>query len=159
MAYKDEYEIARMYADPAFLKNLRDAFDGNFKISFNLAPPLFAKRDAKGHLIKTEYGGWMKYLFKPLAKLKFLRGSALDLFGKTDERRKERQLVDDYITMVEESLAGSETFTTDALKEIIELPSEIRGYGHVKLEAIDRFYARWSQIRKKAYEGTGQKAA
>ena len=101
----------------------------------------------------------MKYLFKPLAKLKFLRGSALDLFGKTDERRKERQLVDDYITMVEESLAGSETFTTDALKEIIELPSEIRGYGHVKLEAIDRFYARWSQIRKKAYEGTGKKAA
>ncbi|MEJ6650363.1 MAG: indolepyruvate ferredoxin oxidoreductase family protein [Burkholderiales bacterium] len=159
MAYKDEYEIARMYADPAFLKNLRDTFDGNFKIRFNLAPPLFAKRDAKGHLIKTEYGGWMRYLFKPLAKLKFLRGSALDLFGKTDERRKERQLVDDYITMVEESLDGSAAFTTAALKEVIALPSEIRGYGHVKLEAIDRFYARWGQIREKAYEGTGQKAA
>ncbi len=92
MAYKDEYEVARLYADPAFAEKIRGSFEGDWKLKFYLAPPLLAKRDAHGHLVKKEYGAWMLPAFRVLAKLKFLRGTALDIFGKTEERRTERAL-------------------------------------------------------------------
>ena len=81
MAYKDEYEVARLYSDAKFEEKLRDTFDGDLKVRYNLAPPLLAKRDYKGRLVKSEYGGYMKHVFRVLARLKFLRQTAFDPFG------------------------------------------------------------------------------
>src|SRR5690606_30636275 len=96
MAYKDEYEVARLYTSGDFEQRIRDAFDGDFKLHFNLAPPLFAKKDAEGNLRKAEYGPWMFKAFRLLAGLRGLRGSALDVFGYTAERRMERRAIVDY---------------------------------------------------------------
>ena len=106
MAYKDEYEVARLYTSGDFEKRVRDTFDGDYKIHFNLAPPLFARRDSEGHLRKSEYGAWVFGVFKLLAKMKGLRGGAFDIFGYTAERKMERALIDEYFTTVDELLAG-----------------------------------------------------
>src|SRR6185369_16024709 len=101
MAYKDEYEVARLYTSGEFEKRIRETFDGDYKLHFNLAPPLFAKKDAEGHLRKAEYGKWVFGAFKLLAKLKGLRGTALDVFGHTAERKGERKLIADYFRTVD----------------------------------------------------------
>ncbi|HEY0179400.1 MAG TPA: indolepyruvate ferredoxin oxidoreductase family protein [Dokdonella sp.] len=132
MAYKDEYEVARLYANGEFEKRLRETFDGEFRLRFHLAPPLFAKKDADGRLLKAEYGAWMLGAFKLLAKLKFLRGSALDPFGYTAERRTERRLVADYFAAVDELLAGLDADNHALAVDIASVPERIRGYGHVK---------------------------
>ncbi|MFC4272490.1 indolepyruvate ferredoxin oxidoreductase family protein [Sneathiella chungangensis] len=133
MAYKDEYEVARLYTDGSFAKKLNDQFEGDFKLKFHLAPPIFAKRNPEnGHLIKQEFGPWMMKAFGLLAKFKFLRGSALDPFGKTEERKAERALIGEYeATMTE--LCGSLTKDNLSLAvEIASVPEHIRGFGHVK---------------------------
>jgi indolepyruvate ferredoxin oxidoreductase len=132
MAYKDEYEVARLYSDPAFEERLRSTFDGSFSIKFNLAPPLLAKRDANGHLIKSEYGSWMKYAFRLLAGMKWLRHTAFDPFGYTEERKTERQLIREYESDIEDCL---KTVSKDSYKVAVSLaalPEKIRGFGHVK---------------------------
>ena len=83
MAYKDEYEVARLYTNGDFEKRVRDTFDGDYKIHFNLAPPTFAKKDADGRLVKREFGPWMFKAFRLLARFKGLRGGAFDLFGRS----------------------------------------------------------------------------
>ena len=110
MAYKDEYEVARLYTTGDFEKRIRDTFDGDFKLHFNLAPPMFSKKDHEGHLVKQEYGPWVFTAFKLLKKLKFLRGGAFDVFGKTEERRMERQLIVDYRNTVAELINGRDGF-------------------------------------------------
>ena len=132
MAYKDEYEVARLYTASDFRKRIEQQFEGDYKIHFNLAPPLFAKRDADGHLVKKEFGPWMFTAFKLLAKLKGLRGGAFDIFGKTEERRMERQLIVDYAKQVDELLAGLDGDNVDLAIQIASVPEQIRGYGHVK---------------------------
>ena len=132
MAYKDEYEVARLHADPAFLAKLASQFEDGFKLKYHLAPPLLAAKNAKGELIKKTYGGWMKSAFGVLAKFKGLRGTAFDVFGYTQERRTERALIVEYRALVDE-LLGS--LTADRLSDAVALavlPEEIRGYGHVK---------------------------
>jgi len=106
MAYKDEYEVARLYTNGDFEKRLNDSFEGNFKVTYNLAPPLLARRDAQGHLVKARYGSWMKAAFKVLAKFKGLRGTPLDPFGRSAERKMERALVRDYESLVTEMLTS-----------------------------------------------------
>ncbi len=106
MAYKDEYEVARLYTSGDFEKRVRDSFDGGYKIHFHLAPPLLARRDSEGRLRKGEYGPWVFTAFKLLAKLRGLRGGTFDIFGYSAERKQERQLIDDYFRTVEELLAG-----------------------------------------------------
>src|SRR5205814_4672697 len=107
LAYKDEYEVARLYAEAAFQAELERQFEGDYRLKFHLAPPLFARRDPKtGHLIKQEFGPWMLPLFKMLAKFKFLRGTALDIFGYSHERKTERALIGQYESLVDELLAG-----------------------------------------------------
>ena len=96
MAYKDEYEVARLYTNRAFADKIAGMFEGDYQIKFHLAPPLLAKRDDKGHLIKQEFGPWMMKAFGVLAKFKFLRGSALDIFSYTEERKTERALIGQY---------------------------------------------------------------
>ena len=132
MAYKDEYEVARLYTDGRFKERLAAQFDGEVSLRFNLAPPLFAKRDADGHLIKREYGPWIWHAFRVLTKLKFLRGTLFDPFGYTAERRIERQLIAEYRGDVERLLEHlNETNLTEAA-ELASWPEYVRGYGHVK---------------------------
>lgn len=136
MAYKDEYEVARLYADPAYLDKLREQFEGepgrDYKLMFHLAPPLFAKRDEHGHLVKQRFAAWMLPAFRVLAKMKGLRGTSFDVFGKTEERRTERRMIADYIALVDEFVATLDAQRCDAALKLAKLPDEIRGFGHVK---------------------------
>ncbi|AVR98851.1 indolepyruvate ferredoxin oxidoreductase family protein [Pseudoduganella armeniaca] len=132
MAYKDEYEVARLHTDPAFRQKIEGMFEGDYKVKFHLAPPLLAKHDKDGHLVKQEFGPWMLQAFKVLAKLKGLRGTALDVFGYTAERKMERSLIGAY----RDTIAGLlPRLTADNLATavaIARIPEDIRGYGHVK---------------------------
>jgi len=133
LAYKDEYEVARLYADPAFVQKVKSQFEGDYKLHFHLAPPLFAKRDpVTGELRKAEYGTWVFMAFKLLSRLRGLRGTVFDVFGYTQERRMERQLIGEYEVTIEE-LIGKLSSENHALAvKIASVPEEIRGYGHVK---------------------------
>lgn len=132
MAYKDEYEVARLYTDRTFSNKIEGMFEGDYKIKFHLAPPLLAKRDNKGHLIKQEFGPWMMTAFGMLAKLKFLRGTALDIFGYTEERKIERALIDQYRQTIMALLPKLTAENLSTLIAIASIPEDIRGYGHVK---------------------------
>ena len=132
MAYKDEYEVARLHTDPAFAAKIAGLFEGDYKIKFHLAPPLLAKKDAKGHLIKQEFGPWMMSAFKVLAKFKGLRGSALDVFGYTAERKSERALIISYRQTVSALLSKLTAANLPTAIAIASIPEDIRGYGHVK---------------------------
>ncbi|HJV50245.1 MAG TPA: indolepyruvate ferredoxin oxidoreductase family protein [Noviherbaspirillum sp.] len=132
MAYKDEYEVARLYADSAFQAKIAGMFEGDYKLKFHLAPPLFARRDAEGHLVKKEYGPWMMQAFGLLAKLKFLRGTALDVFGHSAERKTERALIVQYRETISALLAKLNADNLSKAVAIASLPEDIRGFGHVK---------------------------
>ena len=146
MAYKDEYEVARLYTDGEFERRLNAAFEGEFKIKYNLAPPLLAKRDATGKLVKAPYGAWMGIAFRLLATLKGLRGTRLDPFGHTAERRMERDLIREYETLIEELLGGLSRDNLALAVELAALPEHIRGYGHVKLEHLARVKAEQQRL-------------
>ncbi|WP_286240180.1 indolepyruvate ferredoxin oxidoreductase family protein [Neptuniibacter halophilus] len=147
MAYKDEYEVARLYTDGQFQRKLEQQFSGDYKLRFNLAPPLLNKRDPQtGHLRKQEFGGWVLPLFRLLSKMKKLRGGRLDLFGYTAERRKERQLIIDYRNTIEALLTQLAEGNLDIAVKIARLPEEIRGYGHVKEKAIAEAEAQQKQL-------------
>ncbi|HQX24954.1 MAG TPA: indolepyruvate ferredoxin oxidoreductase family protein, partial [Pseudomonadota bacterium] len=152
MAYKDEYEVARLYTRGDFEQRLRETFDGDFKLRFHLAPPRLAKKDDNGHLVKREYGPWMFGAFRLLAKFKGLRGTALDVFGYSAERREERALIGEYRKAVEELVAGLTPANHALAVEIAQIPEHIRGYGHVKeahlAQARVRWHALMSQWRK-----------
>ncbi len=142
MAYKDEYEVARLYTSGDFLKQVQQKFDGDYKVRFHLAPPLFAKRDEHGQLQKKEYGTWMFKAFGLLAKLKFLRGGRFDVFGYTEERRGERQLIADYEQTLQELLAALDAGRLPLAVDIASIPEHIRGYGHVKERHLHEAKAR-----------------
>ena len=135
MAYKDEYEVARLYSNGTFERKLKAQFSGDYKLRFHLAPPLLSRRDpTSGHLIKREFPGWMLGAFSLLAKLRFLRGSALDIFGHSGERRRERQDIADYREQFEELLEGLSDANYAVAVQLAELPLQLRGFGHVKDE-------------------------
>jgi indolepyruvate ferredoxin oxidoreductase len=146
MAYKDEYEVARLYTNGDFEKRIRDQFDGDFKLHFHLAPPLLARRDSEGKLRKGEYGSWVFGAFKLLAKLRGLRGSAFDIFGKTEERRTERALIDEYFATLDELLAKLDRGNLALAVDIASVPEHIRGYGHVKHAHLEKARARREQL-------------
>ncbi|MFL9873658.1 indolepyruvate ferredoxin oxidoreductase family protein [Paraburkholderia megapolitana] len=159
MAYKDEYEVARLYADPAFVEKLKANFEGDWKLKLYLAPPAFSKKDSHGHLVKKQYGPWVFSAMRVLAKLKFLRGTGLDVFGKTEERRTERALIGEYEALVRE-LVGSLSPQKRALAiELASLPDGIRGYGHVKENNLKGVRTKWTALLAKwrAPEGTGER--
>jgi indolepyruvate ferredoxin oxidoreductase len=133
LAYKDEYEVARLHAEAAFQAQIARQFEGDYKLKFHLAPPLFASRDPKtGHLIKQAFGPWMLPVFKMLAKLKVLRGTRLDPFGYTRERKVERALIGDYEALVAELLVGLTPANHALAVKLAAVPDDIKGYGHVK---------------------------
>ncbi|CAO3429489.1 indolepyruvate ferredoxin oxidoreductase family protein [Azospirillum endophyticum] len=137
MAYKDEYEVARLYTDGAFLAQLTEQFETGFRLRFHLAPPLLAARDERtGRLKKSAYGPWMLTAFKLLAKLRRLRGTPFDPFGRTAERRDERRLIADYEQAVIGMLPGLSAETLELAVRIAGIPERIRGYGHVKEKSM-----------------------
>jgi len=133
MAYKDEYEVARLYTDGEFLRKLSAQFEGDYKLRFNMAPPLFSKRDPNtGHLLKREFGPWMMLSFKLLARLKFLRGTVFDVFGYSDERKREQADLADYNVLLDSLLENLSEENYDLAVELARLPEKLRGFGHVK---------------------------
>jgi indolepyruvate ferredoxin oxidoreductase len=134
MAYKDEYEVARLYTDGAFLAQVADTFDGDkLRFEFHLAPPLLARRDrATGLPRKMSFGPWLLAAFRLLARFKFLRGTAVDPFGRTQERRTERKLIEDYQAMLGKVLDALTADNHQIAVALASIPEKIRGFGHVK---------------------------
>ncbi|MDR6860196.1 indolepyruvate ferredoxin oxidoreductase [Variovorax guangxiensis] len=132
MAYKDEYEVARLYTDSGFFERIDREFEGDYKLHFHLAPPLLAKRDGNGRLLKKAYGPWVAAAFRWLAKGKVLRGTVLDVFGYTAERRSERAEIARYLGQMRQVLAEARPEHIAILLELARLPQTMRGYGHVK---------------------------
>ncbi|MBI1905996.1 MAG: indolepyruvate ferredoxin oxidoreductase family protein [Rhodocyclales bacterium] len=133
LAYKDEYEVARLYTDSDFLKRVADSFEGDYKLVFHLAPPLLAESDPdNGQLRKKSYGPWMLKAMRMLAKMKGWRGSALDPFARTADRKLDRRLIADYEKMMDEIVSGLVTENLEVAVELAALPEQIRGFGHVR---------------------------
>jgi len=147
MAIKDEYEVARLYTSGEFERQVRQTFEGDFKLQFHLAPPLLARKDADGHLRKRAYGPWMLGAFRVLARLKFLRGSAFDVFGHSAERRTERALIGEYTAQIEELLATLDAGNHALAVEIARIPEQIRGYGHVRAAHLAKARAHLDTLR------------
>ena len=147
LAYKDEYEVARLYSDPAFAERLGRQFEGDFTLGLHLAPPLFARRDPDTGLpVKREFGPWIFKALRLLAKMKGLRGTALDIFGYSQERRAERKLIADYEAQVEELIAGLDQGCHNLAIELAEIPEQIRGFGHIKQAHLEQAKAREAQL-------------
>ena len=135
MAYKDEYEVARLWTDGKFDAYLAKTFKGG-KLNYHLAPPLFSKKDEHGHLRKKAYGPWMKLSFKFLKRFKWLRGTRFDPFGWTEERQMERKLRDQYLDNIERMLPALAEQNLELAVMLAKVPDEIRGYGHVKEASV-----------------------
>jgi indolepyruvate ferredoxin oxidoreductase len=162
LAYKDEYEVARLYARPEFMQRVNAAFEGDFRLRFHLAPPLIAKPDpTTGEPRKRAFGPWMMSAFRLLAALKGLRGSAFDVFGYSEERRRERQLIVDYERTIEEILAGLSRENHATAVAIAAIPEEIRGFGPVKARHLEKARAHEADLlaRFRAHGSAPEKAA
>ena len=147
LAYKDEYEVARLHAAPEFRRRLEATFEGDWTLEFHLAPPLFARRDpATGEPRKSRYGAWMMRVLGVLARLKGLRGTALDPFGYTRERRAERSLIERYEQVVSSLLGGLDHANHAVAVEIASLPERVRGFGHVKARSIEEAERREAEL-------------
>ena len=144
MAYKDEYEVARLHTDRSFLDKVGAMFEGDFKLNYHLAPPMIAKQNDKGELQKQKFGPWMLTGFKLLARLKGLRGTALDPFGRTEERRMERALITRYEASIEEVLRTLDAGNHAAALDLARIPELIKGYGHVKARHVEAAQQQWS---------------
>jgi indolepyruvate ferredoxin oxidoreductase len=147
MAYKDEYEVARLYTQPQFLHQLESQFEGVKGLRLNLAPPLLARKDENGHPRKSEYGAWVLTAMRVLAQLRFLRGTRLDVFGYTAERRMERALVGEYRLEVAQYLATLSPATHNLAVSSARIAQTIRGFGHVKLKAVTSARAAWAAMK------------
>ena len=153
LAYKDEYEVARLYTDGDFRRKIEGMFEGDYRMVFHLAPPLLARKDpVTGEPRKMRFGPWTMGLFQILSKLRFLRGTAFDVFGYSDERRTERELVREYEQTVERLLAGLTPQNHALAVQIASIPEEIRGFGPIKARNL-------APARKKREELLAQYAA
>ena len=149
MAYKDEYEVARLYTDGVFAQELAEQFEGDdLRLEFYMAPPALVK--PKGGRAaapkKVRFGPWLMPLLKVLARGKSLRGTALDPFGRTEERRLERRLIAEYEARVDELCRGLAADNVAVATAIANVPASIRGYGHVKLASLAIARARESEL-------------
>lgn len=146
MAYKDEYEVARLHTDPAFTQKIADMFEGDYKLVHHLAPPSTAPKDEKGHLVKKAYGPAVRTLFKGLARMKGVRGTFWDVFGRNAERQTERALIVEYRTCIESLLPALTPENLALATQIARIPEEIRGYGHVKERHLVAARAKWQSL-------------
>ncbi|MGC2778309.1 MAG: DUF6537 domain-containing protein, partial [Bradyrhizobium sp.] len=147
LAYKDEYEVARLFSDGSFEKQIHDAFEGDYKVSFNLAPPILnSGLDAQGRPKKRSFGPGMMKMFRLLARLKGLRGTPLDIFGYAAERKMERDLIAGYEKDVATVLGLLSPANVEIAVELLSLPDRIRGYGPVKDKAVQEAKLRYAQL-------------
>jgi indolepyruvate ferredoxin oxidoreductase len=146
MAYKDEYEVARLHTDTSFLDKIAAQFEGDYTLNYHLAPPLIAKKNDKGQLVKQKFGPSMLTGFKLLAKLKGLRGTALDIFGYSAERKMERALIGEYKASMDEVLRLLTADNTALAVELARIPELIKGYGHVKERNVQAARAKWASL-------------
>jgi indolepyruvate ferredoxin oxidoreductase len=146
MAYKDEYEVARLHTDAAFLQKIDGMFEGNYTLNYHLAPPLIAKTNAKGELQKQKFGPLMLSGFKLLKHLKVLRGTPLDVFGYTEERRTERELIQQYTDSLKMVIAKLDTSNHALALELARIPEQIKGFGHVKARHLAAARQKWDAL-------------
>ena len=138
MSYKDEYEVARLYSNNEFINKINETFEGNFKINFHLAPPIFYKKDkVTGNPLKMTFGSWTMNLFKFISKFKFLRGTYFDLFGYFEERKIERLLINKYKNLIQEICPKLTIDNYSLAVEIASIPDQIRGFGYIKKKNIE----------------------
>jgi len=150
MAYKDEYEVARLYSNGDFIRQLNETFEGDFKLQFHMAPPLLSKKDPDTGLPrKMQFSSWMMPLFGVLAKFKALRGTRFDLFGYSAERHLERELLRQFETDIDELTQHLSADKLPLAVELVELIQQVRGFGHIKEAAIEQYQLRREHIRKK----------
>jgi len=160
LAIKDEYEVARLYAETGFAKRVADQFEGDYKLVFHLAPPTLNKPERKGdEPRKSTYGPWMMSAFRVLAKMRRFRGGALDVFGRTAERRHERALIGEYETLVDEILTRLSPQNYELAVSLASVPEHIRGYGHVKERHLKDAKARETALLARLRDGPPQAAA
>ena len=152
MAYKDEYEVARLHTDREFLDQIARDFEPGYRIAHYLAPPLLSRRNLRGELIKRRFGPWVRPLMSMLAALRFLRGSPLDVFGYTEERRAERALIAQYRDCIESLLSDLSAENLELAIQIAAIPDSIRGYGHVKERHLQTARGRWTSLMQQ-WEG------
>ncbi len=136
MAVKDEYEVARLYADGSFQRQLNAQFSGYDRLEFHLAPPVLGRKDTQGHPRKTSFGPWMMRAFKVLAGLRGLRGTVFDVFGYASERRMERALVQTYLGDIDTVLTTLSPAKIASAAALLAWPEKVRGYGHIKQNSI-----------------------
>ncbi|MCX7276916.1 MAG: indolepyruvate ferredoxin oxidoreductase family protein, partial [Burkholderiales bacterium] len=144
MAYKDEYEVARLQTDPAFLARIGEQFEGDFRLHYHLAPPLLSRKNAKGELQKRKFGPATGLLLRLMARLKGLRGTPFDPFGYQAERRAERALVDEYRASIAQLLPVLTPANHAAALALARVPERIRGYGHIKQRHLVAARAEWA---------------
>jgi indolepyruvate ferredoxin oxidoreductase len=152
MAYKDEYEVARLHTDRSFLDRVNGMFEGDFKLNYHLAPPIIAKKNERGELQKRQFGPAMLTAFRVLARLKGLRGTALDIFGRTEERRTERALIGEYRASMEQILTSLNGANHALALEIARLPEQIKGFGHVKERNLAAVRNRWAGLMQQWHD-------
>jgi indolepyruvate ferredoxin oxidoreductase len=158
MAFKDEYEVARLHTDAAFHAKVNGMFEGDFKLHYHLAPPLLARKNEQGELQKAKFGPWMRTAFRLLAPLKVLRGGALDVFGYTQERREERALAQEYQSAVAGMLPTLNSANLAAALAFARVPEQIRGFGHVKACSLIGARTQWKQLVLQFYAEKAQEA-
>jgi len=151
MAYKDEYEVARLHSDGTFEAKVASMFEGDYKLNYHLAPPLLAPKNSRGELKKGVYGSYMSFVFRILAKCKVIRGSWLDIFSYTDERRHERVLIKAYRESIEELLLAFPEVKSDPARYQLALalaciPEKIKGFGHVKARHLKAAHTYWDDL-------------
>jgi indolepyruvate ferredoxin oxidoreductase len=148
LAYKDEYEVARLFADTSFKAGLDETFEGKTTLAFHLAPPLLSRIDPNtGRPKKIEFGSSILSLFRVLAAFKRLRGTPLDIFGYGAERRRERALIHTYESGLDLIAAKLSADNYPCAAALASLPDMVRGYGPVKMQAIDRFEREWQKLQ------------
>jgi indolepyruvate ferredoxin oxidoreductase len=146
MAYKDEYEVARLYTDGPFRRALAQQFDGDVKLEFYMAPPLLSRAKNGQPPRKLRLGAWLLPLLHVLARGKRLRGGAFDIFGRTGERRMERELIALYEARIDELLPRLQIENLALAGEVAKLPLTMRGYGHVKIANVALARAREAEL-------------
>jgi indolepyruvate ferredoxin oxidoreductase len=149
MAYKDEYEVARLHTDTAFLSRVTGMFEGDFKLHYHLAPPLISETNDKGELVKQKFGPAMLTGFKVLSRLKFLRGTPLDVFGRTEERRTERALIGEYQSSLSVILGQLHADNHSLAVDVARIPEQIKGFGHVKERNLKAARTQWKALLAK----------
>ena len=138
MSYKDEYEVARLYSNNEFINKINATFEGNFKINFHLAPPIFYKKDkVTGNPLKMNFGSWTLNLFKIISKFRFLRGTYFDIFGYFEERKVEKLLINKYKKLIHEICPKLTIDNYSLAVEIASIPDQIRGFGYIKKKNIE----------------------